>query len=556
LDIDKKDLIVMAILSILYLILSNYNLGARQIPVSTWESPGSGVVVFKFQASNTISSLYVLTGGTKPISFNIYCGLPDDWNYVTSCRGTEYYQWKKVDINKTSQYIALSFSGKSGKINEVIFTGNEGQVLDGGGIDVWFEGNDTHEVTNLLDEQGEVQFPPTLFSQTYFDEIFYVRTAEEYIEMRELYESTHPPLGKLLIASGILLSGFNPYGWRVMSVSFSTLIIPVIYLFGKKMFKSRAAASISASLLFLDFMHFTMGRIATPETFAVFFNLASCLFFYINYRSLLDEGKLQKSSIFLGFVLFSLGFSTKWYTIFGLMGQIFLILLYIVRSWRRSEKPPMMKMRPLLFQLMSILVFSILVSIAVYFFMFIPHILMGQNLHDIYGLQWKMYGYHSTLEATHPYSSAWWSWPLSLRPLWLTVDNLRGEWVSTAVAMGNPVIWWMGTFFTILVSDRGIRKRDETCIFLTATFLFQWLPYAFMSRCLFIYHFYINVPLLIMTSTYFLSEYWSDYSRRKLVVAYLIVATIAFAIFYPVISGYPVPNQYRMFLRWLPSWVF
>jgi dolichyl-phosphate-mannose--protein O-mannosyl transferase len=500
--------------------------------------------------------MYVLTSGANPIRFNIYCGRPDDWNYVTSLRGAEYYQWKKVDINKTSQYIVLSFSGKSGKINEVILTGNEGQVLYWREIDIWFEGNDTNEVTNLLDEQRKVQFPPTLFSQTFFDEIYYVRTAEEYIEQRELYESTHPPLGKLLITSGILLSGFNPYGWRVMSVSFSTLMIPVIYVFSKKMFKSHAAAFISASLLFLDFMHFTMGRIATPETFAVFFNLASCLFFYINYRSLVDEGELHKSAFFVGFLLFSLGFSTKWYTIFGLMGQMFLILLFIFRSYRHSEKQPTMKMRPILLQLTSISAFSILVSIAIYLSTFIPHILMGQSLHDIYRLQWKMYGYHSTLKTTHSYSSAWWSWPLSLRPLWLTVDNLLGERVSTVVAMGNPVIWWIGTFFIVLVAVRAIRKRDETCIFLTATFLFQWLPYAFMSRCLFIYHFFINVPLLIMTSTYFLSEAWRDRSRRKLVVAYLFASAIAFAIFYPVISGHPVSNQYRILLRWLPSWVF
>ena len=128
-----------------------------------------------------------------------------------------------------------------------------------------------------------------------------------------------------------------------------------------------------------------------------------------------------------------------------------------------------------------------------------------------------------------------------------------GDWV---VAMGNPFIWWMGTLFIIFAADRAIRNRDETCIFITATFLFQWLPYALMSRCLFIYHFYINVPLLILAATYFLNESWRDPSRRKYVAAYLIAATVAFTIFYPVISGHPIPNQYRLLLRWFPSWVF
>jgi len=205
---------------------------------------------------------------------------------------------------------------------------------------------------------------------------------------------------------------------------------------------------------------------------------------------------------------------------------------------------------------MSILLFSLFVSIAIYFSTFIPHILRGHSLHDVYTLQWRMYEYHSTLEATHPFSSGWWSWSLNIRPVWLTVDQLRGGWVSTVVAMGNPLIWWMGTVFTILAADSAIRNRDETCIFITATFLFQWVPYALMTRCLFIYHFYVNVPIMILAATQFLNESWRDPTRRKFVAAYLVAATVAFAVFYPVISGHPIPDQYRLLLRWLPSWAF
>ena len=546
----------MAVLSILYLLLSNYNLGAGQIPVNPGEPPSSGMVVFKLHPSSIISSIYVLTGGERPVKFQLYSGHPGNWSHITSFEGEGYYRWNSVNINRSTQYIALSFSGKQGKISEIVLTGQDEEMLDVGEANIWVEGNEAYDVTNLIDEQDAVNFPPTRFSQAHFDEVYYVRTAKEHLEMREVYEWTHPPLGKLLIASGMLLFGFNPYGWRIMNVLFSTLMIPVIYVFSKWMFKSRTAATFSASLLALDFMHFTMGRIATPETFAVFFNLASNLFFYDNYRSLVEEGKLRKTSIFLGSLFFSLGFSTKWYTVFGLMGQLFLISLFLFRNWRSSETGSTMNVRPLLTQLLSILLLSLFVSVFVYLSTYIPHLLMGNSLIDVYALQWKMLKYHSSLKAVHPFSSAWWSWPLSLRPLWLTIDNLQEGWVSTVVAMGNPLIWWTGTFFTILVGDRGIKKRDETSIFITATILFQWLPFAFMSRCLFIYHFFINVPNLILASTYFLDESWRNPSRRAYVAAYMIATATAFAIFYPVISGHPIIDQYRMLLRWLPSWVF
>ncbi len=546
----------MVVLSIIYSLLSTYHLGAHQIPVNPLESPKSGMVVIQLQNPSNVSSLYTLTGGESTVKFQIYGGRPGNWSYIASHQGAGYYRWGSTDIDIFTQHIALSFSGNSGRIVEVVLTGRDGEMLDLEKTDIWLEGDEAYDATPLIDEQHSVNFPPTHFSQAYFDEIYYVRTSEEYLEMREIYEWTHPPLAKLLIASGILLFGFNPFGWRIMGAAFSTLMIPVIYVLGKKMFKSGVAATFSASLIALDFMHFTMGRIATPETFAVFFNLASILFFYDNYRSILDEGRLKKTSIFLGSVFFALGFSTKWYTIFGLMGQLFLLLMALFMNRRRSKTGSLMKARPLLIQLMSTLIFSLLASIGIYLSTFIPHLLMGQSLYDVYTLQWKMFGYHSGLKAEHPFSSAWWSWPLNIRPLWLTVDNIREGWVSTVVAMGNPLIWWMGAVFAIIMADRAVRNRDDTSIFLTATLLFQWIPFTSMSRCLFIYHFFINVPIIILVSTYFLNEYWRKPSERIYVVTYLIATAATFALFYPVISGYPIPDQYRLLLRWLPSWVF
>ena len=46
-------------------------------------------------------------------------------------------------------------------------------------------------------------FPP----ERYFDEIYYPRSAVEYLLWRPQYEWTHPPLTKLLIALSILLFG-------------------------------------------------------------------------------------------------------------------------------------------------------------------------------------------------------------------------------------------------------------------------------------------------------------------------------------------------------------
>ena len=158
---------------------------------------------------------------------------------------------------------------------------------------------------------------------TYFDEIYFVRTAQQYLHLQLPYEWTHPPLGKLIQASGILVFGFNPFGWRIMGVIFATLMIPLIYLLGKKMFGTWIGGFTAAFLLTFDFMHFTMARMGTADTYVVFFSLASQLFFLIYLKNVLDKGwKTSIVPLFLAVTFAALGFSTKWLVLFGFLGAI------------------------------------------------------------------------------------------------------------------------------------------------------------------------------------------------------------------------------------------
>ena len=50
------------------------------------------------------------------------------------------------------------------------------------------------------------------------------------------YENTHPPLGKIFIACGVLMFGMNPFGWRFMGTLFGVFMVPIIYLFAKRFF--------------------------------------------------------------------------------------------------------------------------------------------------------------------------------------------------------------------------------------------------------------------------------------------------------------------------------
>ena len=172
-----------------------------------------------------------------------------------------------------------------------------------------------------------VQYPSDYMSNTYFDEIYFVRTAEQYLHLQIPYEWTHPPLGKLIQAAGIAIFGFDPFGWRIMGVIFATLMIALVYLLGKELLGTWIGGFTAAFLLTFDFMHFTMARMGTADTYVVFFSVASQLFFLFTSRSVVKDGwKTSVLPLFLAFVFFALAFSSKWLVLYGFVGEVAILI--------------------------------------------------------------------------------------------------------------------------------------------------------------------------------------------------------------------------------------
>jgi dolichyl-phosphate-mannose--protein O-mannosyl transferase len=463
-----------------------------------------------------------------------------------------YYTWKRLDINTTIDSLMMRFDG-SGDINEIVMIDGLNRMLKVS--EIRCEGRDESDILKLVDEQGYFENPPTFLSQTYFDEVYYVKTAEQYLDRLEPFEWTHPPLGKLLMALGITVFNFSPFGWRFLGVLFATLMIPITYFFARVMFETRSAAILSSFLLTFDFLHFTMARIGTIDTYLVFFTLVSSFFFYLNFRSMFCERPRPNFKfVFLGIIFFSMALSVKWVALFGFVGQMFLVLAMGLGRLVRSKDSPRIGVRQL--KPMVIVLGFLIVGGLIYLSTFMPYMLIGHSLSDVYNLQWRMYSYHAGLPITHPFSSEWWTWPLNVRPLWLYFEQLPRGLVSTIVAMGNPILWWFGLSSILIAIWRGAKNRGGPYLNIGLIFVFQLLPYALIQRCTFIYHYYPNISMLVLASAGLLDESWKNQRKKYAVLIYLMAVAAVFVIFYPVISGYPIPSWYRDSLRWLRSWAF
>jgi dolichyl-phosphate-mannose-protein mannosyltransferase len=581
LDLDKQDLFTIAVLSVVFFSLATWNLGMTQTPVTAAQfSSGQGFII-DLESVNDVKSVGLLV---KDGSFNlsVSTGSPDNWQVIASnirypynqaqqTWSIDYYKWYEVNVQQTTRYVKFVFNQASPSSPKAVIT--ELSVISTGDQKVSVASVNSVDAENqnlstLIDEQNLVQYPSTYMTQTYFDEIYYVRSAEQYLNLQVPYEWTHPPLGKLIIASGISFFGFNPFGWRILGVVAATLMIPLIYILGKKLFGKWIGAVASAFLLAFDFMHFTLARMATVDTYVVLFSLASQLFFLIYLKNVQKNGwKTSVKPLFMAILFFALGFSTKWFVLYGFAAQLTFLAALRLKEVSKLKKGLLEKLYVFTDPPFSTIVGFLLLAVLVYFLTYIPDVLAGRSLINLLSLQGAMYNYHATLNATHAFASSWWTWPLMLRPLWLYVSTLPNNVTSTITLMGNPLVWWVGFACLISISIFAIDKIVKAAgnrlgkislpaLFIITFFFFQWVPYMLISRITFIYHFYLNVPFLCLATAYFISKYWSSRWVKLAAIAYFAATAALFALFYPVISGTPAANSWIDSLQWLNGWVF
>ncbi|MFC1992407.1 phospholipid carrier-dependent glycosyltransferase [Chloroflexota bacterium] len=129
-----------------------------------------------------------------------------------------------------------------------------------------------------------------------FDEQHYIEDARSIIEGNDTLRPEHPPLGKVFIASGILLFGDNPLGWRFFSILFGTICIVLFYLICRKLDMPKGASLIATFLLSLDNLSFVQSSVAMLDVYSFAFMLGAFLL-YLNGGYLLSGVSVGLSAL-------------------------------------------------------------------------------------------------------------------------------------------------------------------------------------------------------------------------------------------------------------------
>lgn len=556
--IDKRDLLIIFILSTIFFSIALWNLGLAKTPIQSWKTIEDTSFYIDLGSLEQVNRVYFLAKiGSANVT--IYYGSTESWKSVGTLKipkwhGFSYYHWNNQIINRETRFLRFDFKSSFIEIAEMAISDSNNKKLN---FDIIIKEINDDSLSNLIDEQVLVECPPTSRSQTHFDEIYFVRTAENYLNLESPFSWSHPPLGKLIIASGISLFGYSPFGWRIMGVIFATLMICLVYFIGKLLFESWIGAFSSAFLFAFDFMNFSMGRMATTDVFLVFFTLVSQLFFLIYIKKVLKIGwKASMIPMIFAVLFFSLAFSVKWIAFFSFLAQI--IFLFVLRLINLNNLKDGLKAKIIFFFNKPLILVIVFLGLGgcIYLLTFIPNILAGQSLIEVFSLQLSMFSYHSSLISTHPFASRWWTWPFMIKPVLLLRLYLPLGFKSIIVAMGNPAVWWIGFSLIILTIERAIRRRKFSAFFIVGFFFLQWVPYFFVSRTTYLYHFYVNVPFLCLATAYFINKFWKYKWTKVVVILYFIIVVILFIYFFPILSGIPQLNSYFDSVKWFESWSY
>lgn len=592
--LSRKDGLWMGAITLIYAIVAFVNLGSATAPATAWKTDKSGqTIVFDFGAPKSIERVNLYTGigdGKLKVEFAPTLNAwPETGAQTAEISYVKVFAWTSLQIRQEARYAKLTVETSGLELYELAFFEKDGQAALPFTIVNQGEAADDNTLKGF-DEQEKVKYKPSYLDGTYFDEIYHARTAFEHLHGLQTYENTHPPLGKLLISVGIWLFGMNPFGWRIVGTVIGIAMLPLMYVFAKRIFRRTPYAIIATTLLAADFMHFAQTRIATIDVYGVFFIMLMYYFMYRYFTLNFYRVPFRKTLVplFWAGLFFGIGAASKWIVIYGGAGLAFLLFLSLYERYREYEAAKgalaaargqsaangesmleqcreMVKQFPrrTIATLGWCCLFFGAIPIVIYALSFIPWLTGDGGHYTLKGLidaQKSMFDYHSKLVATHSFGSPWWEWPVIVKPIWYFGGQalLPEGMVSSIVSMGNPAVWWVGLLAVPVTIWLVSRSRDKGMIVVLVAYFSQYVPWMLVTRLTFIYHYFAMVPFMILCITYGLKTLIERKPGwKKAAYAYVGVSIALFVLFYPILSGMIVSKSYVMYvLRWFPTWFF
>lgn len=386
---------------------------------------------------------------------------------------------------------------------------------------------------------------PTWFT---FDEEGFVKNAHNY-GLRIPDNNDHPPLGKLLIAVGMMLFGYNSVGWRFVPLVFGIQTVFLTYWLGRLTFERSRVGWIAAAFVAADGFFISYSRSGLFD---------GMMLTFIIWAMVMAIGASSWRGVLASAILIGLATSIKWV---GIVTVIPATLAILVR--RRVS------------------IFSVLHFAAVP----IVHILVWMGARKLTGIPadveetWKgmvgLFHHHLGLGKYHnDLSSSWWGWPIEQHPVVIKFSSsgMRGRYSSsvsnllmffsvTILAVVFPLATLVTTLKTRLkrywppLLNAHVTKNSLLMMAGWFTFMIPWVL-TMSTRGNYTFHHYYLPPYLF--GVVMLAGLVERLERKRSDLALAYVAVIcAISIYYAPVWGEFLISasaaKHRLFMHlWMP----
>ena len=552
--LTARDFFCMAAFTLIFGICIFYRLGSLHTP-ETFETikvgeVGENEIVLQFDGEQPISVISVYLGykGKREISFSVYDRSTDTWEIVKSRYSVESaFCWNDVEIDRTVSSLGMVLMEDKAQIMEIVCLDDAGEpVLPDNAADY----------PQLFDEQELFIREPTYYDETMFDEVYHGRTAYEFLHGLSIYENTHPPLGKSIISIGIALFGMNPFGWRFMCALFGTLLIPLMYLFARKIFCRTDIACLSAVLSGTAFMNTTLSRIATIDILVAFFSMLMFFGMY-GYIQVLSENKpmwQQRLWLLFGGISMGLAVAIKWTGVYAAAGIAVLFFWFLLEHIGGIKGIKEHRSFLVKTGLWCVLCF-IVIPFGIYTLSYLPFVKVypdkGLFGHMIANAA-LMLSYHSSCVFDHPYSSEWYQWLYGSKPLADSRVYFADGTVSVVMTFLNPLLAVGGLIALLHQFYLWKRKHCRRALFLIIAYASMLLPWLFVHRTVFVYQYFISSLILVPMIGNSVSV--SRHRKRNILVLSGISIAL-YVLYYPVLTGQSIRVDFvNQVLEVLADW--
>ncbi|MCC7440983.1 MAG: phospholipid carrier-dependent glycosyltransferase [Bdellovibrionales bacterium] len=407
-----------------------------------------------------------------------------------------------------------------------------------------------------------------------FDEFHHVPEATDLLVGKVERPLVQPPLARYVTALGIAVDANRPFGWRWTSGIFGALTLVGLYFWALGLFQSQATALWAVILAAVNQALYVQARIAMPDIVLCALLVWALALYTAFWSPGLSRRKARRLLLASG-ILFGLAMSTKWsaaapwLTCLGLFAAVRLLQRWEARfgadlAWRERVPGHRDWYSPSLWSNLKDRVFWLhlgLLPLLVYLAAFAPLLLASSTIgvQDLWSLQGDIARSHLQPKAGHPYASAWYEWPLMLKPIWYAFDKEGSgkAWVRGVVLLGNPFVLWGGLLSIGFSIWSWVKHRSLAGFLLTAFFGSLWLSWALIpARGSFFYH-YIPAMLVLGLSLTQAGHCLVHLRPRVAPLRWIFLAAAAavFVYFFPLLAALRIPAESFRGWMWFSGWI-